>query len=457
MILLSNCLKIATFNDLNDELTGYDILIEDNIIQKIGKDIKIPNEVSVREIDCSKYLIIPGMINCHHHFYQTLTRNLPGAQDAKLFEWLTYLYPIWAGMDSNAIYYSTLLATAELLKTGATTSSDHMYLYPADFDGDIMELQFEAAEKTGIRFYPTRGSMTRGQSSGGLPPDNVVQTTDEVVRDMERVIDKYHNSDPLSMRKIILAPCSPFSVDEELMIRTAELARDKGVNLHTHLAETEDEEEYCIEKYGKRPLDAMADWNWLGDDVFFAHGIWFDDRELNILSETKPGICHCPSSNMRLGSGIARVREMLDMGISVGLGVDGSSSNDSSDMLGETRNAMLIQRIKYGSSGLSAREALRMATRGGSQLMNSPQIGSIEEGKAADLAIFNMDSVQFAGALSDPLTAIVFSGYNHQTEYTIVNGNIVVENGQLITYNENTIIEKANEISLNLVNKYANH
>jgi len=447
MILLKNCYYIATFNDKKEELEGYDILIESNIIKEITKDIEPPDHKDVEMIDCSNHVVIPGMINTHHHMYQILTRNLKGAQDAKLFDWLVYLYPIWARIDEEAVYYSTLLAAAELLRTGATTTSDHHYLYPRGFRGDIMKTQFEAASKSGIRFVPSRGSMTRGKSKGGLPPDEVVQSTDEVIKDTLRVIEEYHDPSPLSMKKIILAPCSPFSVDKDVMIETAKIAREYNLVLHTHLAETEDEDRYCVEKYGKRPLALMEELGWLGPDVYFAHGIWFNDEELKLLKETDTGVSHCPTSNMRLGSGIARIREMIDMGIRVGLGVDGSASNDTSDMLGEVRNAMLLQRVKYGSAGLTAREALYLATRGGAELLHLEKLGYIEEGMGADLALFNVNTLQYAGSLSDPLAALVFTGYNHEVDYIIVNGKIVVRKGELVGIDEEELTKKVNMIS----------
>ena len=439
MILLKNCLKIATFNRNLDELSGYDILIEGNIIKSISKNIEVKD---AKVIDCSDCLVIPGLVNTHHHFYQTLTRNLRPVQDAKLFEWLTFLYPIWAKMDQEAVYLSTKLATLELLKTGCTLTTDHHYLYPSGFNGDLMGIQFEAAEETGIRFAPARGAMTRGRSNGGLPPDEVVQNVDDVIRDMERVIDKYHNPEPFSMKRVILAPCSPFSVEEDGMRETAKLARDKGVRIHTHLAETRDEERYCAERYGKRPLALMEELDWVGEDVFFAHGIWLNDEELKLLKDTGTGIAHCPTSNMRLGSGIARIREMIDMGIKVGLGVDGSASNDSSDMLGEVRNAMLLQRVRYGEKGLTAREALLLGTRNGAELLGFPETGSVEEGKAADLAIFDISHIQYAGAHSDPVAAIVFSGYCHQTAHTIVNGKILIEDGKHTSIDEEELNRK---------------
>lgn len=454
MILLKNCFYIATCNKNSDELEGYDILIKENLIDRIEKNIDIDkNEhTSLETIDCTGCIVIPGLINTHHHMYQTLTRNLKGAQNAKLFDWLKYLYPIWGKISEEAVYYSTILATTELLKTGTTLTTDHMYLYPENINCDIMATQFKAAEKTGIRFSPTRGCMTRGEKDGGLPPDNVVQKPDTVLMDMERVIKQFHDDSSLSMKKIILAPCSPFSVEKEVMIETAKLARKHKVNLHTHLAETEDENDYCIEMYGKRPLAQMEEWDWVGKDVFYAHGIWFNDEELRVLEKTKTGVAHCPTSNMRLGSGIARIREMIDLNIPVGLAVDGSSSNDSSDMLGELRNALLLQRIKYGSAGLTARETLQLGTKGGCKLLNyEKSLGSIEIGKGADLAIFDLNTLQYAGSLSDPIASLIFTGYNHQTKHTIVNGKHVVNDGMVKNIDEFDLVSKINKIAKNLL------
>jgi len=454
LILLKNCYTIATFNDNNEELKGLDILIRDNRIDKIGENISLSAEEETRTevIDASRLLVIPGMVNTHHHLYQTLTRNLPGAQNAELFDWLVYLYPIWGKVDREAVFWSTLLGTAELLKTGCTCTTDHMYLYPEDFDGDVMATQFEAADKTGIRFAPTRGSMTRGKSQGGLPPNHVVQTPKQVIEDMYRVVDEFNDPAPFSMRRIILAPCSPFSVEEHVMVKTAEMGRELGVPIHTHLCETIDEEKYCLTTYGKRPLAAMQEWGWTGPNVFYAHGIWFNDEELRVLAETGTGVAHCPSSNMRLGSGIARVREMMDLGIRVGIGVDGSASNDASDMLGEARNAMLLQRVKYGASALTARETLKLAIQGGAELLGFDRIGRIEPGYGADLALFDMKQFQYAGSLSDPVAAILFTGFSHETAYTIVNGRVVVRNGNLEGIDENEIACNVNRIAATLIN-----
>ena len=444
MILIKNCLCIAAMDDAGNEYKNWDILLEENKISRIEPDINLSpaQEAECEIIDGTDLLITPGLVNTHHHMYQTLTRNLPGAQDVKLFDWLVYLYPIWARIDEEAVYSSTLLASVELLKTGTTLTSDHMYLYPENFTGDIPTIQFEAAHDAGIRFYPSRGAMTLGKSKGGLPPDSV-----HVINHMRQTIEKFHDADPFSMHRIILAPCSPFSVEESVMRDTAALARQCKVKLHTHLAETRDEDDYCMAKYGKRPLALMENWDWLGDDIYFAHGIWFNDDELNLLKQTQTGIAHCPTSNMRLGSGIARIREMLDLKIPVGLGVDGSASNDSSDMLGEVRNALLLQRVKYGSDALTAREALAIATRGGARLLGNSLCGQIKQGFCADLALWDMSQLQYAGALSDPVAALVFTGYKHETKYTIVNGKIIIQNGVMGDIDETELAGTINRIS----------
>ena len=419
------------------DLHDVDILIDGNRIKKIGSNLEIPAEAQV--IDASRHVVLPGLVNTHHHFYQTLTRNLPGAQDAKLFDWLTYLYDIWKYLDPEAVYWSSMLALAELAKTGCTLSTDHHYLYPANFPGDIPSLQFKAADDLGMRFAPTRGSMSRSKKDGGLPPDSTVQDEDTILAHSEATILAFHDEAPDAMHKVSLAPCSPFSVTEELMKRTAELGRKYGVRLHTHLAETSDENDYCIEMYGRRPLRLMEDCGLIGPDVWYAHGIWFNDEELDLLAKTQTGVAHCPSSNARLGSGIARIREMLDKGVPVGLAVDGSASNDSSDMLGEARQALMLQRIKYGSHGITAREVLSMATKGGAQLLGYNELGSITEGAIADLALFDVMKLEYAGALSDPVAALVFSGYNHGVDHLIVNGKSVVSAGRLVNVDEETI------------------
>ncbi len=452
MILLKNCFYIETF-DGDKSYKNTDILIDGNRIKKIGNDIntKPSEDNTLRVIDCSSLVVIPGLINTHHHFYQTLTRNIKQVQNAKLFNWLVYLYEIWKNINEEAVYYSSLVAMGELLKTGCTLSTDHHYLYPKNFSGDLIGIQFKAAEKLGMRFSPTRGSMSLSKKNGGLPPDSVVQTEKEILKDSQRVIEQYHDDSEDSMRKIVLAPCSPFSVTKENMKETARLARTYKVRLHTHLAETKDEEDFCNEKFGKNPLALMEKVEFIGEDVFFAHGIFFNNEELKTLQDTNTSIAHCPSSNMRLGSGIARVREMLDMGINVGIGVDGSASNDSSDMLGELRNALLLQRVKYGPAGLTAKEAFKMGIENGAKILNFSKVGKIKEDYLADLALFNINRLEYTGSLSDPLASLIFTGINHQTEYTIVNGKVVVDKGRLTGEDEEIIIKKGNEIAKKLL------
>jgi len=428
--------------------SGYDILIESNKIKKIEKNISLQENHKI--LDCSKCVVIPGLVNTHHHFYQTLTRNLPAVQNAKLFDWLIYLYEIWKNLDEEAVYYSSLIAMGELLKTGCTLTTDHHYLYPNTFSGDLMGIQFSAAEKLGMRFSPARGSMSLSKKNGGLPPDSVVQTEKKILEDSLRVIQQYHDASDDSMKKIVLAPCSPFSVTKENMRDTARLAREYKVRLHTHLAETKDEDDYCVSLYGKRPLALMEEVEFIGEDVFYAHGIFFKDAELKTLSETKTSIAHCPSSNMRLGSGICRVKEMIEQKINVGIGVDGSASNDSSDMLGEVRNAMLLQRVKYGANALTAKQAFQLSIEGGAKILGYTTTGKIKEDYLADLAIFNIHKLEYTGSLSDPLAALLFSGISHQAEFTIVNGKVVVENGKLVGEEEELIIRKGNEIAKKL-------
>ncbi len=446
---MKNCFYIFLSADA-ESLCGEDILIRDNRIAGIGSAISEPAD---RVIDCSTCVVIPGFVNTHHHFYQTLTRNLPAVQNAELFDWLVHLYEIWKYLDEEAVYYASLLAMGELLKTGCTSSTDHHYVYPQNVSGDLIGMQFKAAANLGMRLSPTRGSMCLSKKDGGLPPDSVVQTEDQILEDSERVIQQYHDHSELAMRKIILAPCSPFSVTEELMKETVKLARQYGVRLHTHLAETRDENQFCLETYGCKPLQLMERCGFIGQDVSYAHGIHFNDRELQRLADTGTHIAHCPTSNMRLGSGICRVKEMLALGINVGLAVDGSASNDSSDMLGELRNALLLQRVHYGAAAISTVEVMKMGTEHGARLLGLAKVGKIKEGWAADLAIFNVGKLEYSGSLADPLAAIIFSGFNHGAEYTIVNGEIVVEQGKLAGVDEIELMNKCNQISENLINK----
>ena len=446
-MLLKNCFYIFLSADEGSRQSD-DILIQNNRIKKIGYNIK---ESADRVIDCSSCVVVPGFVNTHHHFYQTLTRNLPEAQDAELFDWLIYLYEIWKHLDEEAVFYASLLAIGELLKTGCTTTTDHHYIYPDHITGDLMDMQFSAADKLGIRFSPNRGSMSLSKKDGGLPPDSVVQTEEKILADCERVILKYHDDSELSMRRMMLAPCSPFSVTESLIKDTVTMARNHGVRLHTHVAETHDENDFCLQTYRRRPLKLMEDCGFIGSDVSYAHGIHFNDQELKQIASTGTSIAHCPTSNMRLGSGICRVKEMLPLGINVALAVDGSASNDSSDMLGEIRNALLLQRVHYGAAAITTLDVMKMATENGAKLLGFDKVGKIRENWAADLAIFNVGKLEYSGALSDPMAAIIFSGYNHGAEYTIVNGRITVEHGCLTGFNETELMAKCNEISARMI------
>ena len=450
-ILLKNIYALMTDPEKPTQ-TGVDLLIEGNKVSKIGTNLQTPPDKDYRIIDASNLAIVPGFVNTHHHFYQTLTRNLPAVQDAKLFDWLVYLYEVWKYIDEEAVYWSSLLAMTELLKTGCTCSTDHHYLFPQSCVGqDFTGAQFKAADRLGMRFSPTRGSMSLSKKDGGLPPDTVVQSEEKILEDSERVIKLYHDPDLMAMHKIVLAPCSPFSVTKRCMLESARLARKYGVRLHTHLCETIDEEDQCKAMYGIRPVELMQECELIGDDVFYAHGIWFNDEELKILAKTGSHIAHCPSSNMRLGSGICRTREMLDLGINIGIAVDGSASNDSSDMLGEMRNALLLARVKYGSQGLTAREVFKMGSENGAKMLNFGNVGKLEEGWAADLACFDVSGIAYAGSHSDPIAALLFCGCDHTAQYTIVNGQVVVDNRLVCGVDEEELARKANQISARLL------
>ncbi len=447
-LLLKNCRLVATQNDRRDELRNVDVYIEGARIAAIAPQLSVS---AGETIDCQHAVVLPGLVNTHHHLFQVLTRNLPGAQDAKLFDWLIYHYEIWRGITPDAVYTAATCGLAELLLTGCTTSSDHHYLFPRTAGSGLIDEEIRAARELGIRFHPTRGSMSRGRAHGGLPPDDVCQTEDVILRDCRRVIEAYHDPRPFSMCRLSIAPCSPFSVTPELMKETSALARQYGVQLHTHLCETLDEEDYCLRTCGMRPLPYMESVAWIGDDVWYAHGIYLDGAEIARLGHTHTGIAHCPSSNLRLGSGIAPVRALLDAGAPVGLAVDGSASNDASNLLLEARMAMLVQRVKAGVAAMPARDVWWLATRGGAAVLGRDDIGSLEIGKAADLALFDVSGLAYAGAQSDPLAALLFCGFDQRAWMTIVNGRIVVKEKQLVTGDEALIAETANAAAAQLI------
>lgn len=415
-------LAVATLGDQHRLLTGVHVLVRDGKIAEIGPDVGKAD----REIDCTGHLAVPGLVNTHHHLYQTLTRVIPRIQGAELFEWLTVQYPIWGRMDGEAVYVSSKVALAELMRSGCTTASDMFYVFPRGSDVALDQV-IQAAQELGIRFHAGRGSMSLGQSAGGLPPDHVVQTQDEILADTARVVDKYHDANPGGMVRIDVMPCSPFSVTRELMEASRDFARARGLQMQTHLAETLDEERFCLERFGVRPLGYLEQMGWLGPDVYLAHGIHFDDAELDLLARTGTGVAHCPCSNCRLGSGIARVVDMRARGVRVGLGVDGSASNDGNNLLAEARQALLVARLKGGAAAMTVVDALTLATTGSARLLNRPELGALEVGMAADLAIFDMNRIEYAGAVEhDPVGALLLCQPT-PPRHVVVNGALTVE------------------------------
>ncbi|MFA6003281.1 MAG: 8-oxoguanine deaminase [Elusimicrobiota bacterium] len=449
-LLIKNAMRVVTMDDRRRELSDVDILTNGRTILNIGKNL---SDDSARVLDAKGCVVVPGFINLHHHLCQTLTRNIPAVQDAKLFDWLVYLYQIWRHLTPEAAGVGAEVGLSELLLTGCTTSTDHTYLFPRGKPSELIDRQIEAARKLGIRFHPTRGSMTVGESKGGLPPDDCTQDEADVLKDCERLVKAYHDPAPFSMCRIALAPCAPFSVSPELMKEMAKQAKRWNVLLHTHLAETLDEEIYCLERYKMRPLDFIESVGWLEGNAWFAHMVHLNADEIARLAKTGTGVAHCPASNLRLGSGIAPVREYRDSHVPVGLGVDGSASNDTGDMLGELRQCMLVHRIRSGVKSMPAREVLEMATRGAARVLHRDDIGRLEPGKAADMAIFDLGTVDFAGSLSDPVAALLFCGCSHRTKWTIVDGKVVVDEGRLVGADERELAQRANKVSLDLIRK----
>jgi len=434
-LLVRGAEVVVTMDDAGSEIAGGAVYAEDGWIRQVGPAATLPGTAD-RVVDASGSVVLPGLINTHHHLSQTLTRALPGAQNAGLFDWLRVLYPVWARLTPDHVRTATMTGLAELALSGCTTAFDHQYLWPG---GSRLDDQMEAADVIGIRFHGSRGSMSVGESGGGLPPDEVVEDEDEILEDCVRVIDAFHDAAPGSMRQVALAPCSPFSVSTGLMARTAELARRHGVRLHTHLAETADEEEYCRATFGRRPVEYAADTGWLGEDVWFAHAVHVDEQEIGRMAETGTGVAHCPTSNMRLGSGIAPVAGFMRSGVLVGLGVDGSASNDSSHMLAEVRQAMLLARlagsiVPAAGPQMTARQALRLATRGGAAILGRSDIGSLEVGKVCDMIAIDVGGIDHAG-FADPVAGVVFASPG-RVRHTIVHGRLIVEDGRLMSADE---------------------
>jgi len=456
-LLIKNAALIVTMDGQDRELKNSSIFCRDGFIEQLGATAELP-QTADKVIDLNNHLVLPGLINTHHHFYQTLTRAVPAAQNAKLFNWLKTLYPIWARMTSEDIFISTQTALAELALSGCTTASDHLYLFP---NGSKLDDEIEAAGTIGLRLHASRGSMSLGESKGGLPPDSVVDDEDTILKDSQRLIERYHDPNPGSKVQIVLAPCSPFSVTGELMRQSAALAREYHVQLHTHLAETKDEEAFCIEKFGYKPVTYMQSVDWIGEDVWFAHSVHVNQDEIDLFARTGCGVAHCPSSNMRLGSGIAPILDLMAAGVKVGLGVDGSASNDSSHMLAETRQAMLLARLGSGLKGaslsgtdapplLTARQALSLATRGGASILGRQDIGSLEVGKCADFIAINLNRLDYSGALHDPLAAVIFCT-PQKVDLNVVGGEIIVKDGQLQTLDLTSHIQKHNLAAKHLV------
>lgn len=455
--LVRNATLLVTMDDQRREIPNGGLFIRDGFIEQAAPSRELP-ETADEVLDLTDHLVLPGLINTHHHFYQTLTRAVPLAQDANLFVWLKTLYPIWARLTPQDIRISTQTALAELALSGCTTASDHLYIFP---NGANLDDEIQAAREVGVRLHASRGSMSRGESQGGLPPDSVVENEDFILKDSQRLVENYHDPNPGAMTQIVLAPCSPFSVTPELMRRSAALAREYGVHLHTHLAETQDEEVYCQEHYGYRPVEFMDLLNWVGEDVWFAHSVYVDTEGIRTFAQTGCGVAHCPSSNMRLASGIAPILDYLAAGVHVGLGVDGSASNDGSHLLGEARQAMLLARVRAGVQGASlsgesapplmtARQALELATIGGAAVLGRSDLGCLAAGKCADFIAINLNQLEFAGALHDPVAAIVFCSPVH-VDYTIVHGKTIVQEGVLTTLDVPVLVEEHNRAARHLL------
>ena len=434
-VLLKEAEIILTQDEAGMEMPGADLLLSGGVIKAIGRGLEAPGAEVVSARGC---IVTPGLVNTHHHLYQSLTRAVPGGQDSLLFGWLQALYPIWARFTPEDFHLSTQIGLSELALSGCTMSSDHLYLYP---NGARLEDTIEAAAEVGLRFHPTRGAMSIGESDGGLPPDSLVEPEAAILEDCIRVVDAFHDPSPGAMVRVGLAPCSPFSVSRDLMREAALLARDKGVMLHTHLAENDEDVAYSLEKFGCRPGQYAEDLGWTGDDVWHAHCVKLDGTEIDLFARTGTGVAHCPCSNCRLGSGIAPIRQMVDRSVKVGLGVDGSASNDAGSLLGEARQAMLLQRVQNGANAMSAREALRLATRGGAEVLGrGADCGRIMPGYRADIAVWDVSGIESAGSW-DP-AALVLAGPTKVRDL-FVEGRAVVRDGTMVTVEQSALARRA--------------
>lgn len=450
-LLIKDAEVLLTMDAHRPTIRQGGMFIRDQVIEQVGETENLPQRAD-RVVDARGIIVAPGLINTHHHLYQTLTRAVPGANDAELFDWLVRLYPIWGELTQEAVYTSAFVGMAEMILTGCTTTTDHLYLYPNDC---TIDAEIKAAADLGMRFQPTRGSMSLGRSKGGLPPDHVVQEEDAILKDCQRVIEQHHDPNRYAMVRIGLAPCSPFSVTTNLMREAARLARSyDNVLLHTHVAETRDEEQFCIERFGARPAAYMEQVGWVGSDVWWAHAIYLNDAEIAMLARTGTGVAHCPSSNMRLGSGIAKIREMRDQGVKVGLAVDGSASNDTCNVIGEARNALLLQRVAKGAAAFSVMEALSLGTVGSAAVLNRDDIGQLAPGKAADFIGVKLNRLEMAGgAVHDPVAALLLCP-PHGVDISFINGRQVVVDGKLAGVNLEPVIARHNALAREMVARH---
>lgn len=448
-LLVKHCHTLVTMDAQHREIRDGGLFIRDNVIEQVGLTSELP-ETADEVLDLKgRYVVMPGLINTHHHFVQTLTRAVPAVQNAELFDWLVGLYPIWANLTAEHVRVSSQICAAELMLSGCTTASDHLYIYPNDC---TLDDQIQAVGEIGLRFHASRGSMSMGESQGGLPPDRVVEDESFIMKDMQRLVEQYHDASRHAMLRITLAPCSPFTVSQTLMRETAAMARSYGVRLHTHLAETKPDVTYSIEKFGLAPGDYAEDVGWVGEDVWHAHCVQLSDDAIHLFGRTGTSVAHCPSSNMRLASGIPRIRMMLDHGVPVGLGVDGSASNDQNNLLNEARMAMLLARIQGepNPAAMSARQALELATVGGARVLGRDDVGVLAPSMSADFIAFNVDRLDFAGAHHDLVAALLFCNAGG-VDYSFINGRKVVDQGRLTTLDLPPLIEKHNFLAQQLV------
>ncbi|MEM6450997.1 MAG: 8-oxoguanine deaminase [Cyanobacteria bacterium P01_D01_bin.105] len=447
-LLIKNAHTLVTMDEHRRELAGGGLFVRDNVIEQVALTDELPSHADeVLDLQ-GRHVVLPGLVNTHHHFFQTLTRAVPAAQDCDLFVWLQTLYPIWAKLTGEGIYASTQMAAVELMLSGCTTASDHLYLFPNDC---TLDDEIRAAQDIGFRLHASRGSMSVGESAGGLPPDTLVEKESDILKDSQRLIEQYHDNSRYAMTRIVLAPCSPFSVSPDLMRESAKMARAyEGVRLHTHLAENVSDVEYSMEMFGQSPGDYAASLGWLGEDVWHAHCVQLDDRAIAQFAETGTGVAHCPCSNCRLASGIAPIRSMLNAGVPVSLGVDGAASNDASNLLQEARTAFLLARVRENSAAaMVAREVLEIATRGGARVLGRDDIGYLAPGMAADFITFDIDAPTLVGSHHDVVAALIFC-QPPSVSYSFINGRKVVDEGQLVTVDVPALVKNCNQLAVNL-------